>query len=136
MKINIIALFVCVVMIISGCEHIDRESHESESLEIYNESCRLLQAYTDSVGKAGDTLRLKYLDDTLEERLARLSYDHPPYSDLWLSEAQNDTILFLTVAYRKAFDDRHNLLNGHIVDKVDSISTDSVISTPLMRRRG
>lgn len=103
MKQDIISvLFLSIACIvfsetIISCNSKKTEDHSSEyAAELYEQSVKLLETYTDSMKMAKDSTAVNNLKVNYEKRVTKLNFDYEPDVYLKMTADQNDTLIKLT----------------------------------------
>ncbi len=96
-----------------SCAEKKTETLSPEARDLFRKSSDLIRSYTDSIGKAKDSVTWAAIDRRFEDRLTKLNYSYPPDTDLHLSQGENDTLFALTTRYVKARAESHTrILRG------------------------
>lgn len=103
------AIFLFLILIVSACgvrEEGDSREHRQEARRLYSETLRMARTYTDSLKAAPDSATATAAFGRFNTNLDSLSMTVEPNTDLLLTEGENDTIIIMLTAVRRAYEER------------------------------
>lgn len=94
-------LAICLILT-AGCRNRPPVDLGDAAQSLYERSVLMTRAYIDSMRHTNDSAAWERLSKAYDDRMARLNFEYPADTDLYMSEGQNDTMYIMTQAFAHA----------------------------------
>lgn len=118
---KLIPLIMAFLSLTLSCKRVDSKNSDNVHQILFSQSAEIIINYTAEMNNAMDSMAVDSLMNELDHKLTDINFEFPPLTDLKLTEQENDSLIKLTTALKKAEMKRLRALNALYVSKIDSI---------------
>lgn len=113
--------FCLSLFVMAGCRNVGDQRDHASARQLFLKSVRLIELYTDSLINVSDSASYRRLKDDFDEKLAKVNFQFPADTDMWLTQEENDSLARMLDNFVKIVREKGKTLNA-----IESLPQDSI----------
>ena len=113
--------FIILIITLGSCGKAEVGEEDKEVNFLFTKSSELIIEFRDKISNANDSLTIDSLSQLFERYITEINFSVDPYTDLKLSEQENDSIFSLLESFTKTKKEKLEILS-EVTDTISELN--------------